>query len=426
MIYLTNLNLNKNELQNAIVHKVGVLPVNPTSGQICYLTTDNKLYIYNGTEWKDVGASVVVNGDGTLTINGQTVNIAAKHFEGTKTKDETDEAAITRVVGEGTVNVGDTLVLKTLIASDKYSYMGFVYNGTKWAAMDGNVSADNVILNKDITLAGSYTQVGNVTKGSTATGTLTATGKSVAEILQSIFTKELNPTATQPSVSVTLNGAGAKEVGTKVTPTWNAALNKGAYTYGPDTGITANSWAITGGAGETANTATGSFNEITIGDTTNYKITATAEHGQGAMPKTNLGNEYAKVRIEAGSKTGSSAAFTGYRSYFYGSKATKVELNSSNIRGLTNSNKAVVANQEFQLTVVEGAKQVIIAFPKSINKTLKKVLDVGAFGTDIVASFVKSTVSVEGVGGYTAVEYDVYEYAPAAALGANTYKVTIS
>ena len=189
--------------------------------------------------------------------------------------------------------------------------------------------------------------------------------------------------------------------------------------------VTAKSWAISATGGETATTATGSFAELTIADNTNYKISATATYEQGNMPVTNLGNEYGAARIPAGSKTANSAALTGYRSFFYGSKTAAIELNSTNIRALTNSNKAVVANQEFQMPVVEGAVQVIVAFPTSINKTLKKVLDVGAFGTDIVSSFTKQVVSVEGANGYAGVNYDVYVYAPDAALGANTYKVTI-
>lgn len=461
MNYLTNLNLNKNEIQNAIIHKVGVLPDSPTSGQVCYLTTDNKLYVYNGTKWKEQGCSVVNNGDGTLTINGETVDVsyelptaaadtlggvkigsglqvdsegvvsvaveavAAQHFEGTKNADETDNAAITRIVGDATVHTGDTLVLKTLIATDKYSYMGFVYDGTKWAAMDGNVSADNVILDSDITLAGSYTAVGNVTKAN-ATDTLAAKGKSVSEIFQSIFTKELNPSKTEPAVSITLTDAGPKEVGTSFTPAYNASLSAGSYTYGPATGITATSWEVTDTNGGSSTEHSGSFDAFTVGDDTNYSITAKATHGQGAMPKTNLDNDYPNVRIAAGTKTKTSSNVTGYRSYFYGSKTTTVELNSANIRALTNGNDAVGSSKTFSLAVVDGSKQVIVAFPTSTGKTLSKVLDTVAFGTDIVTEFVKSVVQVEGVNGYTAVDYDVYVYSPAAALGANTYTVTIA
>ena len=463
MNYLANLNLNKNEIQNAVIHKVGVLPANAISGQICYLTTDNKLYVYNGSEWKDQGCSVVNNGDGTLTINGEIVDVSyelptaaadtlggvkigsglevdsngvvsvtteavvAQHFEGTKNTDETDNAAITRIVGDAIVHAGDTLVLKTLIATDKYSYMGFVYDGSKWAAMDGNVSADNVILDSDITLAGSYTAVGNVTKANnTATGTLAATGKSVSEIFQSIFTKELNPTKTEPAVSITLTGAGAKEVGTSFTPTYSASLSAGSYTYGPVTGITASSWEVTDTNGGSSTEHSGSFDAFTVGDSTNYNVSATATYGDGAIPVTNIGNEYAGAQIKAGSKSKTSASVTGFRSYFYGTATAQPEtVDSAFIRGLTNANKAI-ANTTFDMSIPEGAKCVYIAFLKSANKSLTKVADQNAFGTDIVGSFVESSVMVEGLNGYTAAEYEVYTYVSGIALPANTYKVTIS
>ena len=393
MNYLTNLNLNKNEIQNAIIHKVGVLPVSPTSGQICYLTTDNKLYVYNGTEWKDQGCSVVNNGDGTLTINGETVDVSyelptaaadtlggvkigsglqvdsegvvsvaveavvAQHFEGTKNADETDNAAITRIVGDATLVAGDTLVLKTLIATDKYSYMGFVYDGSKWSAMDGNVSADNVILDSDITLAGSYTAVGNVTKANNnATGTLAATGKSVSEIFQSIFTKELNPSKTEPAVSITLTDAGAKEVGTSFTPAYNANLSAGSYTYGPATGITATSWEVTDTNGGSSTEHSGSFDAFTVGDDTNYTVSATATYEDGAIPVTNIGNPYTAAQIKAGSKSKTSGSVTGFRSYFYGTTTAAPEsVDSAFIHGLTNANKAI-SNTTFDMSIPEGAK----------------------------------------------------------------------
>lgn len=462
MNYLTNLNLNKNEIQNAIIHKVGVLPDSPTSGQICYLTTDNKLYVYNGTGWKELGCSVVNNGDGTITINGQTVDVSyelptaaadtlggikigsglkvdetgvvsvsveavpAQHFEGTKESGETDTDAITRIVGDDTLVAGDTLVLKTLIATDKYSYMGFVYDGTKWSAMDGNVSADNVILDSDITLAGSYTSVGNVTKGNNAKGILAATGKSVSEIFQSIFTKELNPSKTEPAVSITLNDAGAKEVGTSFTPTYNASLSAGSYTYGPATGITAASWEVTDTNDNTSTSSNGSFEEFTVEDDTDYSITAKATHGDGAVPVTNIDNEYPSGKILAGTKTKTSSKVTGFRSYFYGTSNTEPSVvDSAFIRGLTNSNKAITSTT-FDMTIPQGAKCVYIAFLKSANKSLAKVEDQKAFGTDIVGSFVQTSVLVEGVNGYNAAEYEVHTYVSGIDLPANTYKVTIS
>ena len=55
MNYLTNLNLNKNELQNAVIQPLAVAPSNPKEGQIYYNSTDKFIYRYNGTAWGPIG-----------------------------------------------------------------------------------------------------------------------------------------------------------------------------------------------------------------------------------------------------------------------------------------------------------------------------------------------------------------------------------
>lgn len=49
--FLTNINLNKNELQNAVVQNLGSEPQEPKSGQFYYDSVANKLKIYNGLFW---------------------------------------------------------------------------------------------------------------------------------------------------------------------------------------------------------------------------------------------------------------------------------------------------------------------------------------------------------------------------------------
>ena len=454
MIYLTNINLNQNELQNAVIQPLATAPASPKLGQIYCNSTTSRIMWYNGSTWATVGVVVEsseTNGnivlDGvemtvyelpiatedklggikvgtgfTIDADGKLHVAPANYYEIVRNDGESDTDAITRALGESTPKNGDICVVKTLIAIGKYSYIGFYYSNS-WHALDGNVDAKNVYLTKDITITA---PIGVHTIPSSGSKTLSSNGKNIEQFMEYLGAEEKNPKKTEPSVSITFSEAGAKEVGTSVSPRYNASLNAGSYTYGPATGITATAWSISDTDGNTASTASGSFPALTVGDSTNYKITAQATHGAGAIPVTNLGNEYPSMQIAAGTKSKTSGAITGFRSYFYGSKTAAITINSANIRALNNSNKAVGNSQTFSMSIVDGAKQVIIAFPTNTGKTLSKVLDEGAFGTDIVGSFNKTTVSVEGANGYTAVDYDVYVYAPDAALGANTYKVTIA
>lgn len=460
MIYLTHINLNQNELQNAVLQPLATAPANPKLGQIYTDSTSSKIKWFDGSAWKTVGVVVEAsetNGnikvDGVemtvytlpmatdTTLGGVKIGAGFKiSADGAIIRDiayytgirqvvdadagtmETDNEVFTRVLAGVTPNEGDVFVIKTPIATDKYSFSSFIYDNAQWNAMDGNVDATNVILPKDITTAGSYTSVGNIAKGSKE---LTA-GKSIADVLQAIFTKELNPNATDPHVVLSVPNAGAHEVGSLVSIAYEASLNPGSYTYGPATGVVAESWEITDTAGNTSTEAKGTFDDVTVTDNTAYAVTAKATHTAGAVPVTNLGNEYASEQIAAGTKSKTSGSLTGFRKFFYGSNVAAVELTSENIRKLTHSTGAVGTSQAFDMSIVEGATQVIVAFPTAANKTLSSVIDTGALNTEIYDSFVKSTVNVEGANGYEAVSYDVYVYSPETALGANTYKVTIS
>ena len=58
--YLTDINLNKNELQNAVVQNLGTAPSSPAEGQIYYDSTigDKSIYVYNGSTWISVGGDI--------------------------------------------------------------------------------------------------------------------------------------------------------------------------------------------------------------------------------------------------------------------------------------------------------------------------------------------------------------------------------
>ena len=62
--FLTSVNLNKNELQNAVLHPLTTAPSTPVEGQVYYNSTDKQFYQYNGSTWvRHVQAGSIVNSD---------------------------------------------------------------------------------------------------------------------------------------------------------------------------------------------------------------------------------------------------------------------------------------------------------------------------------------------------------------------------
>lgn len=323
---------------------------------------------------------------------------------------------------------GDTAIVRKAIDDTHKSYTAYVYNGTAWAAMDGNYNADNVYLDMDITMAGNYTQVGNLTKTQNGTATFATKGKSIAAALTDIFSKRLQPgTPTAPAVTLTFGQAKAYEVGTTVSPSYSATLSAGSYTYGPATGITATSWEITDTAGNTATTASGSFADVIVADDTNYKITAKANYGEGAVAKDNLGSDSSPVvKIAAGSATKTSGAITGYRNTFYGTVTEKAEVTSTIIRGLSGKSGAAWANgKSFTVNIPVGAVRVIFAYPAALQD-VSSVKDVNGLNAEIKSAFTKSSVTVAGAGADAGIAYKVYvtDFAEPVAK-ANSYTVKI-
>ena len=403
---------------------------------------DTKIVLRNSTasEWATVNPVLLLGELGLETDTGKfkfgdglkawkelayygADSAVAKHYEATATAGQSDMEALAAIVGTDTLKDGMTAVVKRELSTNKYSYTAYVYGNNAWKAMDGNYSADNVYFENDITYT---TAVGTLKPGASGSGTLSASGKSVSSVLSSILAQEENPTTTQPSDTISLPAAKGYEIGTSVTPAYTATFNAGSYKYGPATGVTVTSWEISDTAGNSATTASGNLPAVIVAADTHYKVTAKANFGDGAIPKTNLGNDYAAGQIKAGSTSATSGEIYGYRNTLYGTVTEKAVVTYNIVRGLVSkSNKALKNGDSFNITIPVGAVRVIFAYPATL-RDVSSVKDINGMGAQVKSAFTQSSLVVAGAGEDAGIEYKVYvtDFAEAVTK-ANTYAVQI-
>lgn len=382
-------------------------------------------------------------GDGTstwgeLAYAGVTDVAAAQHFTGEAIGEQLDEDVLLEITKDAELNSGDTAVITRSFANNKISYTAYVYNGVKWAAMDGNYSASNVFIKDNITLAGDFTNIGNYNKGD-----IINAGTSLESILSSMLQQELYPVAGYdlPNASISVS-SGNGEVGSTYTlPTATLTINDvGSYEYGPATGITfaiGNVTLAQGGNNKQNTTvmSAGSTIKLQATDTEtlytdtakSYTFTGTATYSDGAIPVTNLGNQYAAAQIKSGDVTITSktATMTGWRRIF-GGGTTAATLDSAAIRSLAQlkkTNESVPTTSGGKGIIINAAKgstKVVFAYPSSwTSKTPKFEIFTMAWGA--TEGFVESTVQVADYrGGENGLkEYKVYTYTPATPLAAD-------
>lgn len=433
---------NISEIEDIVLSELGdkqLLVYDEASGKWVNKSVKNAIGDFVGASAEAQGQSGLVpapgigdqnkflRGDGSWAEINVEAGSTTKVYETSPVDEETHVEALTRIVNGAALNAGDIGIIKVLIAGEKYEYTAYVYDGENWKAMDGNYSADNVYFNSDFTFTEA---VGTVTIGSTGSETVAAAGKSVKEFLAGLFAAPKKPTVTQPSVSITLSGAGAKEVGSTVTPSYSASFNKGKYSYGPDTGVTATYEVSNSNSDDSTvrDTLTGSFDAITIGDNTSYNVTIKATYTDGVAPKNNLGTEMPELAISGGTKTAtSSGKYTGYRASFYGTLDEKeAEINSALIRSkLTASTGAFANGKEFSINIPVGAMRIVFAYPATL-RDVTSVKDVNGMNAEIAGVFNKTVVSVEGANGYEGINYKVYTFVRSSATTeSNSYTVTI-
>lgn len=297
--------------------------------------------------------------------------------------------------------------------------------------IDG-LNATHIETTSEITVT---TAVGNYAKGAKI-----AADTDLQTLILNMLCKDVNPSTTQPSItSVSLTGAGAKEVGTTFSPDYTINTSAGSYSANgatQSTNVVFSNYSATevgrpdGAANGSASTKTGTFSSFVVTDTTNYYVSGSASHSDGDMPLTYLKNEYPSGQIKAkdlGAK--SSSAVTGYRPIFYGMSTSVASLDSAAVRALTKIDAAPAAQTiTFKAADLAGVKRFIVAIPASSSLTVKKAIITSSQNADATSDYVQqtSTVEVAGAAGYaTTKPYNIWIYEPASIASVEVHEVTI-
>ena len=160
MNYLTNLNLNQNEIQNAVIQPLAVAPSNPKEGQIYYNSTDKFIYRYNGTAWGPIGV---------VYQQGSTTGAVITGLDGNGNVTTTNVIGLTLTgytpVSGGYVSAGMTLQ-QAITALD---------TAVKNAVAGGGEVNQNAWSN--ITVPAQSTNVANEVSGESSTVTIAANAK---------------------------------------------------------------------------------------------------------------------------------------------------------------------------------------------------------------------------------------------------------
>ena len=167
--YYSSIDLNKNELQNAVVQNLGSAPGSPVEGQIYYDTGDDTIYFRNGSAWVSIGGDITgvtagtgLNGGGTtgaVTLNVDAAQTAITSVLNTslvvgrdadnQIKFGTDNNIIFRV------GAGDGVTFK---ASGEIEAASLDISGD--ADIDGTLHADGLDIDGNVDISGNITNAG--------------------------------------------------------------------------------------------------------------------------------------------------------------------------------------------------------------------------------------------------------------------------
>jgi hypothetical protein len=236
MVYLSNLNLSKNQLQNAVIHPLGTAPSSPVEGQLYYNSTTGvkMLYVYNGSAWVPVGditavsstesRLIVTNGTtGDVSLSLDIASVVANGGTGLVTADLLYDyiagldAVYSITAGTG-ISIGgtstDPIITNTDLGSSQAIFKNVAVSGQTTVVADNNNDTLTFEAGSNVTIT-TNASTDTITIASTDTNTtydLTNTsisgGSSINLVPSSGGTDSINITGTTNEIEVTHSSGG--------------------------------------------------------------------------------------------------------------------------------------------------------------------------------------------------------------------------
>lgn len=167
MKFVTNLDLQGNQLLNARIQNLAAAPANPTTGQPYYNTADNRTYVYNGTKWVDISASEGGTLHGVTLTGVPTIKTDKTKALGTAAEDafkivSSDDKPLFEVKKNGDTVISGVL---TVNGTGDSTFAGNVNIGGN-LRVDGTISGGTQVnLGRDLDVEGNLNVKGNTVLG---------------------------------------------------------------------------------------------------------------------------------------------------------------------------------------------------------------------------------------------------------------------